>query len=196
MGSTPHTISGYDYGDPHLPHSPVTLPEVDRLKSALLWRDDDDRALREAGDVLADQVTEIVDAWYGYVGSHPHLAAYFAPPGGEPDHDYLERVRPRFEQWILDTCRKPHDQAWLDYQNEIALRHTRAKKNETDHARAVDLVPLRYMIAFINPITTTIRPFLARKGHEPDDVDRMHQAWFKAVVLDVALWSRAYTDSW
>jgi hypothetical protein len=47
-------------------------------------------------------------------------------------------------------------------------------------------------LPFIYPITATIRPFLARKGHSAEDVEKMHQAWFKAVVLSVTLWSAPY----
>ncbi|GAA0522426.1 hypothetical protein GCM10011581_34260 [Saccharopolyspora subtropica] len=190
--STASTIPGYTYGEPQVAHSPVTMAELDELKQTLLWTAEDDEALRMVGDVLADQVSDVVATWYDYVASHPHLAAYFAPPGGAPDPTYLERVRPRFEQWILDTCRRPHDQTWLDYQQEIALRHTKAKKDQTDHVDAVDQVPLRHLIAFIFPITETTRPFLARKGHGQDDIERMHRAWLKAVTLEVALWSRPY----
>lgn len=186
------TIPGYTYGDAEVPRSPVSMKQLELLRSTLLWTDEDDHALRMAGDVLADQVGDVLDVWYDYVGSHPHLAAYFAPPGGDPDGHYLERVRRRFEQWVLDTCRRPYDQAWLDYQYEIALRHTRDKKNQTDQADAVDQIHLRYIIAFIYPITATIRSFLVKKGHNEEDVDHMHQAWTKAVILQVALWSLPY----
>lgn len=102
-------------------------------------------------------------------------------------------MRKRFGQWILDTCFRPHDEDWLRYQEEIGLRHHRTRKNQTDKVDSVPQVPLRYLLAFIYPITATIRPFLARKGHPPEEVERMHQAWFKAVVLQVALWSHPYT---
>jgi hypothetical protein len=48
------------------------------------------------------------------------------------------------------------------------------------------------MIAFIYPITATIRPFLANKGHGSEEVEKMFQAWFKSVVLQVSLWSYPY----
>lgn len=192
------TVPGYTYGDPQVPRSPVSMEQLDLLRATLLWSEEDDRALRMAGDVLADQVGDVLDVWYDFVGSHPHLAAYFAPPGGDPDQGYLDRVRRRFEQWVLDTCHRPYDQAWLDYQYEIALRHTRDKKNQTDQVNAVDQIHLRYIIAFIYPITATMRPFLAKKGHREEDVEQMHQAWTKAVILQVALWSVPYAkgDSW
>jgi len=44
------------------------------------------------------------------------------------------------------------------------------------------------MIAFIYPITATIKPFLASKGHNVEEVEKMHQAWFKSVTLQVTLW--------
>ena len=54
--------------------------------------------------------------------------------------------------------------------------------------------PCAYMISRSSyPITVTIRPFLEKKGHSKEEVDRMHAAWFKSVVLQVVLWSRPYT---
>jgi hypothetical protein len=50
-------------------------------------------------------------------------------------------------------------------------------------------IPLRYVIAFVYPITATMKPFLAKKGHSDEQVEAMYQAWFKAVVLSVVLWS-------
>ncbi len=47
---------------------------------------------------------------------------------------------------------------------------------------------MRYLVAFIYPITATIKPFLAKKGHSPEDVEKMHQAWTKSVIMQVALW--------
>ncbi|TCJ18281.1 hypothetical protein E0L93_05945 [Rubrobacter taiwanensis] len=88
-----------------------------------------------------------------------------------------------------------YDREWLDYQQEIALRHTRAKKNRTDGVDSVEHIPLRYMVAFIYPITATIRGFLENRGHGAEEVEKMHQAWFKSVVLQVALWSQPYAKA-
>lgn len=192
------TAPGYTYGTDGSARSPVGPEELDKLKASVLFTSDDEQALRLAGEVLEDQVKDVVEAWYGFVASHPHLVAYFSTPDGQPIQEYLDRVRPRFEQWVLDTCRRPFDQAWLDYQEEIALRHTREKKNTTDGVGSVDNIPLRYLIAFVYPITATMRDFLAKKGHSNEQVEAMHQAWFKAVTLHVALWSRPYVrdDRW
>nr|BCX01087.1 MAG: hypothetical protein KatS3mg041_1133 [Bacteroidota bacterium] len=185
-------IPGYTYGTAEVARSPITDEDFARLKAAVLWTEEDERYLRMAGEVLSDQVEEVLDLWYGFVGAHPHLVYYFTGPDGQPIASYLERVRKRFGQWILDTCLRVYDRAWLDYQQEIALRHHRSKKNQTDQVQSVPIVPLRYMIAFIAPISLTIKPFLARKGHSSEEVEKMHAAWLKSVVLQVALWSYPY----
>lgn len=125
------SIKGYDYGAVHLSQSPLELQDLDLLKQTLLWAEADEEALRLAGQVLTDQTDEVLDLWYGYVGSHPHLLKYFSHQG-TPNLDYLAAVRQRFGQWILDLCNRPYDQTWLNYQHEIALRHHSSKKNHTD----------------------------------------------------------------
>ncbi len=187
-------VPGYDFGARAVARSPLGLEDLNLLKQTVLFTEEDERYLRLAGDVLEDQADEVLDVWYDFVASHPHLVYYFSGPDGEPNVEYLERVRERFKQWIIDTCRRPYDQEWLDYQQEIALRHTRARKNQTDGAyETPEHIPLSYIIAFIYPITATIKPFLANKGHGSEEVEKMFQAWFKSVVLQVTLWSQPYT---
>lgn len=187
------SIPGYTYGTPQVAPSPVTDADFALLKQTVLLGDEDLRYLRLAGEVLGDQVEAILDVWYGFVGANAHLVHYFSGADGRPDAQYLGRVRQRFGQWIRDTCSAQYDRAWLDYQHEIGLRHTAAKKNRTDGvASAAPQIHLRYLIAFIVPITATIKPFLAKKGHAAADVEGMHAAWFKAVTLQVTLWSEPY----
>jgi hypothetical protein len=188
-------IAGYTYGTQQVAHSPLHLPDLENLKKAVLFDADDEKYLRMAGQVLADQIEDVLDVWYGFVGSHPHLVYYFTDGQGNANSDYLAAVRKRFGQWILDTCNRPYDQTWLDYAYEIGLRHHRTKKNKTDGVNAVPNVHFRYMVAFIYPITATIKPFLTKKGHSAEEVEKMHQAWFKSVVLQVALWSAPYVGS-
>jgi Protoglobin len=183
---------GYTYGTGAVARSPVSLQDLELLKATLLLGDDDLAALRRSGEILAPQVEEILDVWYGFVGANPHLLAAFSNAHGQPDQQYLAAVRRRFGQWILDTARATYDQAWLDYQHEIGLRHTRAKKNQTDGADAADHIPLRYVLALLVPITTTLRPFLAKGDAAPEEVEAMHAAWVKAVLLQVVLWSQPY----
>jgi hypothetical protein len=188
------SVSGYTYGTGEVARSPLSLAELDLLGRTVMFTEEDVRYLRMAGDVLEGQTGQILDLWYGFVGDNPHLLYYFSDAeSGESNSEYLARVRERFARWILDTCRRPYDQEWLDYQHEISLRHTRAKKNQTDGAYGTpEHIPLRYLVAFIYPITATIKPFLANDGHSPEEVDKMHDAWFKSVVLQVTLWSQPY----
>jgi hypothetical protein len=188
---TDDEIPGYDYGNVDV-DSPISLDELDKLKKAVMYTEEDDRYLKMAGEVLEDQIEDILDVWYGFVGSHSHLIYYFSGPNGEPDENYLNLVRKRFGQWILDLCYRQYDKDWLDYQYEIGLRHHRTKKNETDNVDSVPNIDYRYLSAFIYPITSTIKPFLEKKGHNQEEVNKMYNAWFKAIVLTVTLWSYPY----
>jgi hypothetical protein len=181
-------IPGYSYGTREVLKSPVSVEEFALLKRTVSFGEEDERYLRLAEEVLADQLEEILDEWFG---PHPHLAYYFSGPDGKVNADYVAAARKRTRQWILDTCNRPYDEAWLNYAHEIGLRHHRTKKNQTDQVSSVPHVPLRYMIAFIYP-TVAIRPFLARKGHNPVEVQKMHEAWVKSLVLQAALWSYPY----
>ena len=53
-------------------------------------------------------------------------------------------------------------------------------------------IPLRYVIAFIAPIVTTFKPFLAELGLSGDLLERAFNAFLKSVVLQVAIWSHPY----
>lgn len=185
-------IPGYTYGSDAVPRSPVSLDELEVLKATLLLGEDDRAALRRTSDLLAPQVEAILDVWYGFVGANPHLLAAFTGPDGQPNQHYLAAVRRRFGSWILDTARAEFDQDWLDYRHEIGVRHTRGGKNRTDGVQAADHIPLRYVLALLIPITTTLKPFLANGGATPDEVETMHQAWVKAVQLQLILWSYPY----
>jgi len=192
----PTTIPGYTLGTAAVSRSPVTLDDLAALQRALLLGPDDVQALRRSKAILADQTEAILDVWYGFVGSNPELLRTFgAPDTGEPQGAYLEAVRKRFGQWILDTADARFDQPWLDYQHELGLRHHRAKKNRTDGARAAEIVPMRYLSALTIPVTTTLRPFLAKKGASATEVEAMHAAWVKSVLLQTILWSQPYVKA-
>lgn len=194
---TSNVPAGYNYGDPALPSSPVTLNDLDLLQQTVLWSETDRAALRRAGQILGDRAEALLDVWYGFVGSHPHLVAAFAGADGAPDAHYLGAVRGRFAKWIVDVCEREWDQAWLDHQNELAHRHHSSGKNRTDHIASTSAeVPLRYLVAFIVPITATVRGILADGATSPEDLNEMHDAWFKAVTLTVVLWAQPYTTSW
>lgn len=186
-------IPGYVAGAPAVRRSPLTLDEFHQMQKSVLFGEQDVQALRQSYEVVKDQVEAILDVWYGFVGSQPHLLASFTHRDtGAPIADYLGRVRQRFGQWILDTARADYDQAWLDYQHEIGLRHHRAKKNHTDDAPSTAIVPFRDLFLLIVPVTTTLKPFLARDGHSAAEVEAMHAAWVKSCLLQMTLWSHPY----
>lgn len=173
--------------------STFNLSDLAQLQEVLLFTEDDIAALRMSRAVLEPHVEEILDTWYGFVGSKPQLLASFSnPANGQPDARYLAEVRKRFGNWIDDTARAEYGADWLAYQHEIGLRHHSTKKNRTDDVESTDLIPFRYLIALHQPVTLTLRLFLERGGHGQKDVDRMHQAWIKSVLLQTILWSQPY----
>jgi hypothetical protein len=187
------SIPGYNLGSKEVPRSPVTLQDLDRMKQTLTFTEKDVRYLQMSKEVLADQVEQILDVWYGFIGSLPFLLHYFERPSdGQPDTHYMEAVRRRFGRWILDTAEANYDQAWLDYQHQIGLRHTHDLKNKTDNAEAPNHIHYRYLPTLIYPVVATLKPFLEKKGHKQEDVVKMHQAWMKSVILQVTLWSHPY----
>jgi hypothetical protein len=189
-------IGGYTYGTAEVATSPVTMRELDDLKVSVGFTEEDQRYLRLAGEVLAGQTRPIVLHWRsGIIAGIPNLARHSRTPEDDAIPEYLEKSNLRFEQWILDTCLRPYDQDWINYQAEIALRHTSLKKNQTDGVRSTPYVPLRDIIAFIAVINETIKPYLAAKGHSAEEVDRMHRAWCKSLQLQAALWARPYSNA-
>ncbi len=190
---TAPAVPGYAHGQRTLAKAPYTLADLQALQKSLLFTDEDVKALRQSKAILADQTDAILDVWYGFVASTPELVHFFSDAKtGKPDGAYLEAVRKRFALWILDTADANHDQKWLDWQYEIGLRHNRIKKNRTDRAPSVAQVNFRYIPALTIPITTTLKPFLARKGASAADVEKMHAAWVKSVLLQSILWSQPY----
>jgi len=195
MKMNAEAIPGYSYGDSDVGTSPVSMREFEQLKISAGFTQEDERYLRLAGEVLADQTEKVVQHWRsGIIASIPNLAQHSRTPEGDPLPEYLARSNRRFEQWILDTCLRPYDQDWLNYQHEIALRHTSVKKNQVDGVRSTSYVPLRDVIAFIAVMNETIKPYLAAKGHSGEEVDKMHKAWCRSLQLQAALWAKPYSD--
>lgn len=190
-------IPGYTYGGPEVSKSPITPKELELLKRAVGFTEEDERHLRAAGAVLAEQTEALVERWRAVISAHPHLSQYSKRPDGQPDPHYSHASGLRFQQWILDTCLRPYDQHWLNYQQEIALRHTSVKKNQTDNVKSAPSIPLRYVVGFTGVINNAeiIKPFLANKGHSAEQVARMYQAWCKSVLLQIALWTEPYTNT-
>jgi pimeloyl-ACP methyl ester carboxylesterase len=186
-------IPGYDRGTEKVATSPLTLAEWEDLKKSALFSEEDAVYLRLSESVLADQVDDLLKTWRGIIADHPHLRAYNEDQRThEVDTDYTASVAKRFHQWVLDTARANYDQAWLDYQYEIGLRHHRSKKNKTEHANTLGHIRARDVIAFCASIVVPMRAFLAKGGHPPEVIERMYDAWWKAMILQATLWMQPY----
>lgn len=190
-------IPGYDYGTAKSAVSPVSQTELSQLEQAVGWTAEDAALLEQHGDLFRVRAESMVDSWRAVIGSQPHLAHWFVKPDGAPDDEYKARVKRRFVQWVIDVALRPHDQNWLNYQHEIGLRHTPAKKNQTDSAHTPPLVPFRYLLGFV-PVVLPLRSFFADAIPNEADLRKLEQAWTKAVLLHVTLWSCPYvsTDLW
>jgi hypothetical protein len=187
-------ITGYDYGRATASRMPVSLEELRQLEETVGWTNEDAKWLQTAAEILVPQSERMVDEWRSAIGRQPHLSAGFAGADGTPDEAYKAAVKRRFVQWVSDICLRPHDEDWLNYQEEIGLRHTPAKKNQTDGGRTPSVVPLRYTIAFTAVVITSIRSFLVSTGRDEGDLERIEAAWTRAVLLSIALWARPYAS--
>ena len=188
-------IPGYHYGRPETSRSPVSIEELRQIESTVGWTQDDAETLQRHGEIFRSNAERMVDAWRAVIGAQPHLAKWFVAPDGKPDEEYKAKVKQRFVQWVLDACFRPHDQDWLNYQEEIGLRHTPEKKNRTDDASTPSIVPLRYLIAFATVIAATTRNFFIGAHVHGEELQRLEDAWMKAVQLHIVLWSRPYTKA-
>lgn len=190
---TTKTPSGYTYGTSKVSKSPFSLDDLKLLQQSLLFGEDDVKYLKMSHDILKDQTNDILNVWYGFVASTPQLVYFFGnKTTGKPDGEYLAKVRERFGMWILQTAEANYNQDWLNYQYEIGLRHYSAKKNKTDKVNSVPIINYRYIPALTIPITTTLKPFLAKKGASTEDVEKMYNAWVKSVLMQTILWGQPY----
>jgi len=195
METTLDNLSGYSFGSAGVPKSPVSLAELEQLKISAGFTPQTEGSLKLAGAVLAIQTRRIVEHWRsGIIANIPHLARHSRSIDGSALPEYLARSNLRFQQWILDTCLRPYDQDWLNYQHEIALRHTSAKKNLVDDVTSTPYVPFEDIIAFTAVMNETIKPYLAADGHSADQVQAMHKAWCASIQLQIALWATTYID--
>jgi len=186
------SIPGYDYGQPSAAHSPVSLEELREIEEAAGWTEEDALILKRHHEIFEQNAERMVDAWRKVIASQPHLAKWFTTSDGKTDDEYKAKVKARFVQWVVDVCFRPHDQAWLDYQEEIGLRHTPEKKNKTDGARTQPLVPLRYLMAFVTNVLISSRRFFVEAGVKGEELQKLEDAWARAMQLHVTLWARPY----
>jgi hypothetical protein len=184
-------IPGYGFGLPATAQSPVSTEDLQRLEQTMGWTAEDAQLLLRYSLFFQQHAEKMVDAWRAVIARQPHLSQWFFAPDGNPDEEYKTRVRRRFVRWVVDVAARPHDCAWLDYQEEIGLRHTPAKKSKTDGRHTPPLVPLRYLLGFL-PVVIEIRSFLESEISDSGELRALERAWMKAVHLHVVLWTRPY----
>jgi len=136
----------------------------------------------------------MVNSWREVIGSQPHLVKWFYGPNGKRDNEYAAKVKPRFVQWVINASIRVHDEMRLNYQEEIGLRHTPAKKNRTDQRETPPLVRLRFLLAFVPLVTIGAEKFFGEAGVRGEELDKLTEAWTKAVHLHVTLWTRPYAN--
>src|SRR4051794_21949025 len=76
------TIPGYDFGQPGVARSPITLDELREIEAAAGWTDDDARILQRHGDLFKRNAEQMVGDWRNVIASQPHLAKWFTTADG------------------------------------------------------------------------------------------------------------------
>ncbi|MFC7641749.1 protoglobin domain-containing protein [Streptosporangium lutulentum] len=184
-------IPGYTYGTGEAAVSPLTLEDLERLKAVVGLTPDDEQALIEAARVLADQADDMVTAYRKRLGELPFMRAYSGYPDGTPNPAYGAASKPRFDRFIIDACTRPLDQDWLNYQHEIGLRHP--GQEEQNRPRRLPRPHPDALPARLHRRRHRHRPRLSRRrGASAEQVDRMHAAFTKSVMLHVTVWTRPY----
>ena len=79
------TIAGYEYGQPGVAHSPVTLEDLREIQQAAGWTEEDARVLQRHGDIFKRNAEQMVSTWRKVIASQPHLAKWFATRDGQQD---------------------------------------------------------------------------------------------------------------
>lgn len=189
--STNEHIPGYDFGKPTIAESTLTDEELRQMQQTVGWNETDGSVLERHADLFRNHAEAMVDSWRAVIGAQPHLTHWFTNSQGQADDDYKARVKRRFVQWVVDVATRPHDRDWLNYQEEIGLRHTPAKKNKTDDKHTPPVVPMRYLVGFI-PIVLPIRRFFVNEIKNARELEALESAWTKAVLLHITLWTRPY----
>lgn len=84
-------IPGYSYGAAEVAKSPVSIVDLEKLKTSAGFTEEDQRYLQLAGEVLAGQTKQIVDHWRsGIIAYIPNLARHSRSPEGTAIPEYLD----------------------------------------------------------------------------------------------------------
>jgi len=81
MEKISETIPGYAYGAEAISKSSISLQELEQMKTSVGFTTEDERFLNLAGEVLKDQVKQVVEHWRSkIIASIPHLARHSRSP--------------------------------------------------------------------------------------------------------------------
>jgi hypothetical protein len=84
----PERIRGYTYRTAQAARSPLTMEDLDHLKAAVGLTAEDEAALADAAEILADQADDMVTAWRAQLGAQPWLGGYSGHPDGTSSPEY------------------------------------------------------------------------------------------------------------
>jgi hypothetical protein len=164
----------------------IDLRELVLLKRMLLFTHEDEKYLQMAGGILSTQTAALLNTWHEYILANDYLTHYFTQ-GGQQDLNYIKDLQPQFESWLNSLCFPPQNEKWLKYE-QLINNHYADKSITQFDMTSIPVVFFRYLVTFIYPATASVRTFLSNKEQEPALLDKMQQAWFKAVCLSVILW--------
>jgi hypothetical protein len=60
---------------------------------------------------------------------------------------------------------------------QLFVRHLAPERTQRSEVRPILYVMARDLLAFCSSIVVPMKPFLAKKGHPPEVVNRMYDAW-------------------
>ncbi|MDT7892073.1 MAG: protoglobin domain-containing protein [Thermoproteota archaeon] len=187
-------IEGYIYGKPEVPKAPMTKEEFSLLLDSALWSKEDEENRKIIGEIIKENMKDILNAIVNYFGSRDYLLYYFKDKKGETTiTEYVNNTVDRLAQWLLDICFRPLDENFINYHYLIGLRHTYEQKGKADNVQTVPHIPMRYMVTCIYPITVVLKGFIAKKIEDPELVERLYNTWFKLQVITTALFLIPYT---
>ncbi|WP_160712373.1 protoglobin domain-containing protein [Chitinophaga solisilvae] len=167
-------------------NSPVDAQTLIKIKRMMLFTHEDEQYLTMAGEVLAPHAEDILNKWYERIVSNNYLANYFTQSGA-PDLNYVHSLRPHFREWISSLCRRSESMRWWEFEEKI-IRQLQLRNIPVDDLDPLSPLFLRYLSTFVFPVSEAGRYFLNNTGYGSDDIEKMHQAWFKAVSLSALLW--------
>jgi Protoglobin. len=187
-------IPGYIYGKPEVPKAPLTKKDFELLLDSVLWTKEDEENRELLGEIIKENMKEILDKIVSYFGSKEYLIYYFKDRQAQTTiTEYVNNTVDRLAQWLLDICYKPLDENFINYNYLIGIRHTYEGKGKADNVSTVEHIPARYMVTCLFPITVVLKDFIARKVEDPVLTDRLYNTWFKLQVITTALFLIPYT---